>query len=114
MLDEAGSAGKTAAPTVHASAEPSAGAPAEKAAPAPMTVTFRNGAPGTPAESPEMRYLRQTRNAAVFVAVAVGVVLALNLIVGIYVGTQLRKLNSAVNGGGSSNCMSQGGTDPTC
>ena len=114
MLDEVGSTGGMVAEPAQVSAESSKGTAAPAAAPAPLTVTFRNGVPGTPAESPEMRYLRQTRNAAVFVAVVVGIVLALNLIVGIYLGSQLSKLNSAVNGGGSSNCMSLGGTDPSC
>ncbi len=63
-----------------------------------------------------MRYLRETRNAVTFIAVIVGIVATLALIGTIIVGVQLSKLNSDLNGisGGSSNCLSQGGTDPSC
>jgi hypothetical protein len=71
-----------------------------------------------PAEPIELKYMRETRNAAVFIAVVVGIVAALSLIATIIVGVQLSKLNSDLNnvGGGSnsSNCLSQGGTDPNC
>jgi hypothetical protein len=64
-----------------------------------------------------VRYLRETRNAVTFIAVIVGIVATLALIGTIIVGVQLSKLNSDLNGisgGASSNCMSQGGTDPSC
>lgn len=70
------------------------------------------------AEPPELTYMRQTRNAVVFVAVIVGIVCALSLIGAIVVGSQLSKMNSQLSqlGGGStsSNCYSQGGTDLSC
>lgn len=69
------------------------------------------------AETPELRYMRETRNAVTFIAVIVGIVAALALIATIIVGVQLGKLNSDLNGisgGGTSNCLSQGGTDPSC
>lgn len=69
-------------------------------------------------EPPELTYMRQTRNAVVFIAVIVGIVCALSLIGAIVVGSQLSKMNSQLSqlGGGStsSNCYSQGGTDLSC
>jgi hypothetical protein len=76
------------------------------------------GTAARPDETIEQRYARETRNAAVFIAVVVGIVATLSLIATIIVGVQLSKLNSDLNnsGGGStsSNCLSQGGTDPSC
>jgi hypothetical protein len=70
-----------------------------------------------PPETIEQRYLRETRNAAVFIAVVVGIVAMLSLIAVIVVGVQLGKVDKQLtnlNGSATSNCMSQGGTDPTC
>ena len=62
--------------------------------------------------------MRQTRNAAVFIAVVAGVVCALSLIGAIIMGVQLGKVNAQLSNlsgnTASSNCMSQGGTDPSC
>ena len=57
-----------------------------------------------PGEPPGITLARQTRNAARFVAWVVGIVIALSAIGGIVV---------AVNAT-SSNCMSQGGSNPDC
>ena len=70
------------------------------------------------AEPPELTYMRHTRNAVVFIAVAVAVVCVLSLIGAIVIGSQLAKENQQLgNLGGastSSNCYSQGGTDLSC
>ena len=63
--------------------------------------------------------MRQTRTAVVFIAVVVGVVCVLSLIGAIVMGVQLAKVNTQLsnlsgNTTPSSNCMSQGGTDPSC
>jgi hypothetical protein len=61
--------------------------------------------------------MRETRSAAVFIAVVVGIVATLSLIAVIVVGVQLGKVNSQLanlNGGVSGSCLSQGGTDPSC
>ncbi len=73
---------------------------------------------------PEIRdYTRETRDASkqtgsavTFIAWVVAIVCVISLILGIVAAVQLSKLNSQVNGGGStsSNCLSQGGTDPSC
>jgi hypothetical protein len=79
-----------------------------------------HAAPGTSraaaAESPELSYLRQTRNATVFIAVVVGIVCVLTLVGAIVVGVQLSNLNANLRGGGgaASSCASLGGTDPSC
>ncbi len=74
--------------------------------------------PSKPAETPEQKYMRETRNAVTFIAVVVGVLVVLGLIGTIIMGVQLAKLNQSLNngggGGGVSNCMSLGGTDPSC
>lgn len=69
-----------------------------------------------PGETPELTYARQTRNAVTFIAWVVAIVCATSLILGLVAAVQLSKLSSALNGSGStsSNCMSQGGTDPSC
>jgi hypothetical protein len=69
------------------------------------------------AETPELKYLRETRNATVFIAVVVGIVCVMALIGSIVVGVQLSHLNANLTsgtGGVSSSCMSAGGTDPSC
>jgi hypothetical protein len=62
--------------------------------------------------------MRQTRNACVLLAAVAGIVCAPSLIVGIIMGVQLAKVDSQLsnlNGSStSSNCMSQGGTNPDC
>jgi hypothetical protein len=68
------------------------------------------------------RYARQTRNATVTLAWIVGVLAAISLIGAIVTAAAINNLNNqlqnAINGGGgttsNSNCVSQGGTDPTC
>lgn len=76
--------------------------------------------PSTPApagETPERRYLRQTRNATVFIAVIVGIVAVLTLVGVIWTANTVSKLNSQLTGGGlftGSNCASQGGTNTSC
>lgn len=80
--------------------------------PAPMNASTPAG------ETLERRYLRQTRNATVFIAVIVGIVTVIALIGIIWTATTLSKLNSELNGGNNlfstSNCQSQGGSDPSC
>lgn len=76
-------------------------------------------APGTPStrahETVEQRYLRQTRNATVFIAVIVGIVTVIALVGVIWTATNIARLNSQLNGvNGLSNCQSQGGTNPDC
>ena len=70
------------------------------------------------AEPPELKFMRETRNAVVFIAWVVGLAAVISLIVGIVVAVQISKVNSQLSnlGGGttSSNCMSQGGSDPSC
>jgi hypothetical protein len=62
--------------------------------------------------------MRGTRNAVMFIAVVVGVIAALGLVGAIVVGVQLAKVNAQLGNlsgsGTSSNCLSQGGTDPDC
>ena len=65
----------------------------------------------------ELRYLRETRNAVVFIAVLAGVICLVGLIIGIVVAVQLSKISLELGGSGSSsssNCLSQGGSDPSC
>jgi cobalamin biosynthesis Mg chelatase CobN len=69
-------------------------------------------------ETLERRYLRQTRNATVFIAVIVGIATVIALVGVIWTATTISKLNSQLNGGNdlfnNSNCESQGGTNPNC
>lgn len=70
-------------------------------------------------ETPELRYMRQTRTAVVFIAVVVGIVCVLSLVGAIVMGVQLAKVNTQLsnlsgNNTSSSNCLSQGGTNPSC
>lgn len=78
--------------------------------PAPRTVTR---------EPAEQRYLRQTRNATVFMAWVIGVWVALSLIIGLVLGIGLMHAVNQINtnggtGGSITNCLSQGGTNPNC
>ena len=75
----------------------------------------RHGTP-SPKEPPELRYARQTRNAAVFIAVLAGIAAATTLIGVIIMGVELHSLSNTVNGSSTSgsNCTSQGGTNPNC
>lgn len=69
-------------------------------------------------ETLDQRYLRQTRNATVFIAVIVGIVTAIALIGVIWTAATISKLDSQLNGVNNvfsnSNCQSQGGTNPNC
>lgn len=80
-----------------------------------VSATGNYGTP-PPKEPPELRYARQTRNAAVFIAVLAGISAVAILIGVIIVGVQLRSLSNTVNGTSTSgsNCLSQGGTNPNC
>lgn len=88
----------------------SAGPPGGVFAPAPSTASIRAG------ETIEQKYMRQTRNATVFIAVIVGIVTIIALVGIIWTATSISKLNSQLNGGNVSNstCESQGGTNPNC
>ena len=73
--------------------------------------------PARPPEPVELRYLRETRNAVVFIAVLAGVICLASLIIGIVAAVQLSKVSSELGrsgGSSSSNCLSQGGSDPSC
>ena len=64
-----------------------------------------------------LRLARETRGAVVFVAWAIGLFAAISIAVGIITAVQIVHLNNAINNSGNgntSNCMSQGGTDPSC
>jgi hypothetical protein len=63
-----------------------------------------------------LEYARQTRNATVFIAWIVGIGVVATLIMGIIVGVQTAKVANELNSsnGTSSDCLSQGGTDPSC
>ena len=52
-----------------------------------------------------LTYARQTRNAAVFIAWVVGIVMVLSLIGVIVTANELSHLTNAINNGGSSNCI---------
>jgi hypothetical protein len=83
----------------------------------PQPVAAPAAVPTRPKETIEQTYMRQTRNAVSFIAWIVGIIVVANLILGIIVAKQISDLNNAVSGGGSGvtpNCMSQGGSDPSC
>jgi t-SNARE complex subunit (syntaxin) len=63
-----------------------------------------------------VEYARQTRSATLFIAWIIGIGVAISLILGIIVGVQTAKVANELNNGGtsSSNCVSQGGTNPDC
>jgi hypothetical protein len=92
-------------------------------APQPSATT-RVGAPpaaapaAQAAETVEQKYLRQNRNATVFIAIIVGIFTAISLIGVIWTATTIAHLDSELNGTFSgvtnSNCLSQGGSNPNC
>jgi hypothetical protein len=64
-----------------------------------------------------LRLACSTRGAVVFVAWVIGLFAAASIIVGIITAVQIVHLNNAINnsgGGNTSNCMSQGSTNPNC
>jgi cobalamin biosynthesis Mg chelatase CobN len=78
--------------------------------PAPHTASIRAD------ETIEQKYMRQTRNATVFIAVIVGIVTIIALVGIIWTATSISKINSQLNGSDVSNstCESQGGSNPNC
>jgi hypothetical protein len=88
--------------------------------PAGAGPAYAPAGPPRPPETAEVTYARQTRNATVFVAVCVGVFTVLALIGLIIVGAQAASIKNQLeqinNNGGTatSNCESQGGTNPSC
>ena len=79
------------------------------------------GPPPTARPNPETdapKYARQSRNANVVTAVILSIVFALGMISSIYIGIQVAKVANAVNSVGTStpvpDCLSLGGTDPSC
>lgn len=83
----------------------------------PTPVNAVNASPRV-GETLDQRYLRQTRNASVFIAVIVGIFTAITLIGVIWTAATISKLDSQLNGVsnvfGNTNCQSQGGTNPSC
>jgi hypothetical protein len=89
---------------------------AYSASPAVMSPARPATSAGT-RETTELRYMRQTRNACVFIAVIVGIFTTLVVIGAIWGAVTLNNLHNEVNNLnnlGTSNCQSQGGTDPSC
>ncbi len=86
----------------------------------PEPVAAAVAAPVHAGETKEAAYARQTRNATTFIAVCVGIFTALALIGLIVIGAQAASIKNQLeqinnNGGTStSNCESQGGTNPNC
>ena len=79
----------------------------------------RNQPPGPTAADIQMtklvEYVRQTRTATMFIAWVIGIGVAISLILGIIVGVQTAKVANELNGNSiSSNCLSQGGSNPDC
>jgi hypothetical protein len=60
-----------------------------------------------------LRLARSTRAAVVFIGWVIGLFAAISIIVGIITAVQMVNLNNAVNGN-AGNCLSQGGTNPSC
>jgi membrane protein YqaA with SNARE-associated domain len=63
-----------------------------------------------------LKYARQTGNATVFIAWVVAIGILFSVIAGLVIGIQIAHSvnNSSIGGGGTSNCLSQGGYDPSC
>jgi hypothetical protein len=69
----------------------------------------------TTTETAALKYARQTRTAAVFVAWVVGIFTVSSLIGGIIMGVSLiHAVNNSNGGGSTSNCASLGGSNPNC
>jgi cobalamin biosynthesis Mg chelatase CobN len=106
------------ATTERASAYDAPGAQAARrpnSAAAPSGVLAPGVAPTRAHETLEQRYMRQTRNATVFIAVIVGIVTVIALVGVIWTSTTIARINSELNGvNGLSNCQSEGGTNPDC
>jgi hypothetical protein len=90
---------------------PAGGAPG--AAPAALSMPRRAD------EGVQLKYMRQTRTACVFIAVMVAIYSALLLIGVIYTLVEVNSVENSLNNGfgnlgTSSNCQSQGGTNPDC
>jgi hypothetical protein len=108
--------------TVMAGARPDTATQSSVMAPArPAQPPRASASPATPAragETIEQRYMRQTRNATVFIAIIVGIFTVLTLIGVIWTATNVARLNSDLNNGtnlfSNSNCESQGGTNQDC
>lgn len=62
-----------------------------------------------PVETAMEKYARQTRNAAVTIAIVVCVVLGVTLVASISLGVAISHINQP-----TSNCLSTGGTNPAC
>jgi hypothetical protein len=89
--------------------------PAQAAQPSTAPPQQERSAPGQfPGETKAEMYARQTRNAVVTIAWIVGILAALTLIGAIIQAHAINNLNNQLNGGGSSNCLSQGGSDINC
>jgi hypothetical protein len=60
--------------------------------------------------------MRHTRNATAFIAWVIGVIAVLGLVGTILTGIELANIKSALSSQttSTSQCQSQGGTDPTC
>ena len=81
----------------------------------PPALSAAAAAGARPGETIELAYLRQIRNAVTVIAWIAGLFAVAGLIIGIAAAVQVSHLNSELTGGGgSSNCLSQGGTDPSC
>jgi hypothetical protein len=104
-------------PEAHAGASAPAqpGQPAPAAQPPVVPPQQQQKAPGQRLDETRAEmYARQTRNAVFAIAWIVGIVAALTLIGAIIEANAVNKLDNQLNGGGSSNCLSQGGTNPNC
>ena len=94
--------------SVGGAAAPSASYIASAPAPAPARST---ALPRT-REDLELRYMRQTRTACVFIAIIVGFFTTLIVIGTIYGVVRINDINNDINNLG--NCSSQGGTNQSC
>jgi hypothetical protein len=66
-------------------------------------------------EGPEERYLRHIRNWVAFIGIVIAVMVALSLIGIAITVSHLSQVSSQLSGStSSSNCLSQGGADPSC
>jgi hypothetical protein len=73
---------------------------------------------GERTEDPATRYLHEIRNWMRFIGIIVIINVVAGIIIGIVVGVEVSHAvnNSSTSGGttSNSNCLSQGGTDPSC